>query len=82
MEQMKDYETLQNAMRQKEFAEQAELEKKRMQKDMMFTDINESRRMRLQKDDQIRQQDYEAELRAKNNSTYFNGYDQRQNENQ
>eukprot|EP00347_Sterkiella_histriomuscorum_P002848 403366567 len=80
LEQIKDYETLQNAMRQKEMAEQAEQDKKRMQKEILFADINQSRRMRLQKDDQLRQIDYEADEKAKNNYSYFNGYDQRQND--
>lgn len=36
--------------------------------------------MRLLRDEQQRLQDMDAEERAKNNFTYFNGYDQRQNE--
>ncbi len=49
-----------------------------MQKDMMYNDIDESRRLKLMKDEQERLKEIEAEERAKQNHTYFRGYDQRQ----
>ncbi|CDW73158.1 UNKNOWN [Stylonychia lemnae] len=81
-EQQRDYENIQNALRQKEMLDQADLEKRRMQKELLLMDNNQSRRMRQIKDEQQKYLDMEAEERAKNNLTYFSGYEQRLNENQ
>lgn len=77
---LRDQENLESVMRQKAAAEQAELEKKRVQREMLFAGIDQSRRQKLLRDEAERAREQEVEERAKNNHTYFSGHDQRQRE--
>ena len=48
---MRDYEFIQNAIRQRELAEQAEQMKKKAMRDIVSYDINQSRALRQVKDE-------------------------------